>query len=196
MAQSDDIWRLIADLDGPPPRRERAVEQLVGMGAEAFDVLIMVVESGEGRKAWFATEVLGQLNDPRVFPVLVRALRSAHPMVGSTAVKALLRFDVCDVLDALVEALPYANIMAQQSIVLALQRLGDERAVPTLLDQLTAAESSTIRSGIIQTLGKLGDPRAIPAIRDCLDDENHHVRDWSAAALEQLGAAPDAGLRY
>lgn len=191
MPEADRIQRLIAALGGPSARRQRAEDELLKMGPAAFDALVAAVESGEGRIAWFATAVLGRLDDPRTFSALVKALRSENPMVGSTAVKALETLGGPDALEPMIEALPGANIMTQQSIILAVQRMNDARVVPLLIDCLEGAGSPTLRTGIIQTLGMLGDPRAIPSVRRYRDDDDAHVRDACAVALEQLGAPDD-----
>jgi HEAT repeat protein len=187
MTPSDEIARLIAALEGDSDPRALAQARLIQLGGAVVEPLMAVVCAQEGRKAWAAAEVLGELADPRAWPVLVDALSSANPMLGVSATKALLRYTGADVLPDFVAALPQAHVIVQQTIILALQRLGDRRAVTLLIDQLSQTESSTIRTALVQTLGKLGDPRAIPALRACLDDENHHVREWSAEALKWLG---------
>jgi HEAT repeat protein len=187
MSQADEITRLIAALDREPERRAQAQARLIQLGSAVVEPLVAVVCAQEGRRAWTAAEVLGELADQRAWPVLVDALRSANPMLGVSAAKALMKYPGADVLPCFVAALPQAHVMAQQTIILALQRLGDRRAVTLLIDQLRQAESPTIRTALVQTLGKLGDPRAIPALRAALHDENHHVREWAAEALKWLG---------
>ncbi len=192
MTEPDQIALLIAALEGEPDQRAQAQARLIELGSLVVEPLMAVVGAQEGRKAWTAAEVLGELADQRAWPVLVDALRSANPMLGVSATKALMKYPGADVLPPLVAALPYAHVMAQQTIILTLQRLGDRRAVTLLIDQLSQTPSPTIRTALVQTLGKLGDLRAIPALRACLDDENHHVREWSAQALKWLGD-PSAG---
>ena len=186
MLSNDVISELIAALDGASDQCAKAQAQLLQMGDVIVETLVSVVEAQKGRKAWAAAEVLGELADQRAWPALVAALRSENPMLSVMATKALLKYPDVEVLLPLVDALPYANIMAQQTIIGALQRLGDNRAVPYLVEQLKQTMSPLIRTAIVQTLGKLGDPSAIPAIRACLGDEDLHVREWSSVALKQL----------
>jgi HEAT repeat protein len=192
MSQPDEITLLIAALDGEPEQRAQAQARLIELGSAVVEPLAALVCAQQGRRAWTAADVLGELADERAWPVLVNALRAANAMLGVSAAKALLKYPGVDVLPIFVAALPQAHVMAQQTIIHALQHLGDRRAVPLLIDQLHQAESPTIRTALVQTLGKLGDPRAIPALRAALHDENHHVREWSAEALKWLGD-PAAG---
>ncbi len=186
MSSRDVVCQLIASLDGNPDQRAKAQVELIQMGHAIVEPLVVVVKAEEGRKAWAAAEVLGELTDKRAWSALVAALRSKNPMLGVAAAKALLKYTDKDALPPLVDALPYAAIMAQQTIIKALQLLGDSRAVPCLVEQLGQAVSPVIRTALVQALGKLGDPSAIPAIRACLDDEDHHVREWSSVVLKQL----------
>lgn len=187
MTSRDIIVRLIAALEGDPDQRAEAQAQLIQMGPVVVKPLVAVIKAEEGRKAWAAAEVLGVLADKRAWPALVTALRSKNPMLGVAAAKALLKYTDEDVLPPLVDALPHATIMTQQTIIKGLQRLGDSRAVTVLVTQLGQAASPVIRIALVQALGELGDPSAMPAIRACLNDEDHHVREWSAVILKQLG---------
>lgn len=189
MTQQHDIQNLIAALSGEPDERQEARIRLVALGDTVVEPLMALVAREQGRGAWTAVEILGELADERAFPTLVAALDSDNPMLAGMAVQALLHFEEQDILPHLVKALPHVHIMTQQNIILALQDLADKRAVHLLIEQLDQVESPTIRTAIIKTLGELGDPSAIEAIRPYEADSNHHVREWTAVALTQLEAA-------
>lgn len=184
---ADELTDLVEALGGDEFQRARARQRLLEIGEPALESLFEVVQVGQGRKAWIAADLLGEMRDSRALPVLTSALHSDNATLSSMAVKSLLRFDDLDPVPILVENLPHAHLMTQQTIVLALQRLGDCRAVEPLIEYLARVESSTLRCGVIQTLGKLGDKRAIPAVKMWVDDSDHHVREWAATALKQLG---------
>ncbi len=191
MAELAEIQNLIQALKGETDQRKQAQTRLVELGEMAIEPLIETVRAGNGRATWAAAEVLGELADPRAFPTLVGALRSDDLLLSGIALKGLLAYEDQDILPYLLEALPYVHIMTQQNIVLALQRLADNRSVNDLIEQLDQIDSPTIRTAIIQTLGKIGDPAAIPAIRACLNDADHHVREWAVTAIKQLGNIPE-----
>jgi HEAT repeat protein len=67
----------------------------------------------------------------------------------------------------------------------------DTRVVDALLEILQLTGSPTIRHSIIKVLGTLGDKRAIPIIRTFETDDDHHVREWTTIALEQLESTAD-----
>jgi HEAT repeat protein len=186
MVHVDEIQRLILALQRDPDTRSKARVRLIEIGAPAVGPLLQAVQSEHGPQAWIAADLLGELRDPRALPALIDALRVSNATLSSMAVKSLLRFDNLDPVPILIDALPHAHLMTQQTIVLALKRLADGRALFPLLDYLAGVESPTLRCGVIQALGALGDPRAIPAIQQWIDDEDHHVREWAVIALQQL----------
>jgi HEAT repeat protein len=185
-----EIERCIAELDGSDLVRSLAHSRLVTLGSDAVPPLINTMQAQTGRKAWEAAQILGELADPRGFQPLLELLHSRNPLLGEAAVKALLRYQEEDILPYLLDALPQAHIIVQQSMILVLERLADPRAADTLMSLLPALDSPTLRCVVIRTLASLGTMQAIPLITSYLDDENHHVREWAANALERLGAAP------
>jgi HEAT repeat protein len=71
------------------------------------------------------------------------------------------------------------------SAALALGRIGDRRAVESLI--LALADSDTfVRESAISALGKLGDPRSVNALCAALNDSNDFVRFDAATALGEL----------
>lgn len=186
-----DIARLIEQLTGEPPLRQAARTRLLELGPAAVPELIATLNAGTGREAWAAITVLSEMADPQALPALLDALNSPNNLISSVAVEALLRYHgrtAVDLVQVLLAALPAAPPMTGQSIILVLQRMGDQRAVPGLADLLRQTDSHVIRYAIIRALGELGDPSVIPLIRSYADDDNHHVREWVVVALRQLGA--------
>ena len=186
MTEWDQMMSLIDALAGEPAERARARAQLLQMGAKAVEPLVQTMLSQNGRQAQAAAEMLGEFAEPGALDPLFTALCSPNPLLGWAALKSILRYPADETLIRLVEALPDAHLMVQQSMVLAMQELQDRRAVPALIRQLNEVESPTMRYAIIQTLGVLGDPQAIPAILAHENDADHHVREWVAVALRQL----------
>lgn len=184
-----NITALIDALDNDPELRTQAQKSLVALGAEAVEPLIAAVRAESGRKVWGALQVLGEMGDVRALPVILESLRSSTPIIISAAVAALQKFPNEDIAMHLIDALPHTRGMGQQDMIVVLQRLGDTRAIPLLIEQLGTVESPPLRVAIIQALGKLGDTSAIPVIKAYADDPDHHVRDWVVVALEQLGGA-------
>lgn len=181
------IAALIDALDNDPEPRAQAHKSLMALGAEVVEPLIATVRAEAGRKSWGALQVLGDLGDERALPVILDALRSPTPIIISAAVLALQKFPNQDVALHLIAALPYTRGMGQQDMIVTLQRLGDTRAVPLLIEQLKTVEAPPLRVAIIQALGNMGDASVIPVIKAYADDPDHHVRDRVVSVLEQLG---------
>jgi len=74
----------------------------------------------------------------------------------------------------------------RQKAAWALVNLG-EQAVEDVSDALEKGEFSDLRYKSAWILGKIGSPRAVdPLCRSMLNDPDHVVREWSAAALEAI----------
>lgn len=183
-----EIPQLLLALKGDLAQRQPAYTRLVEMGADAVEPLIELVQAEVGREARSAADILGDIGDERAFPVLVVALRSDNLLLAGSAVSALEKFTRHDILPCLLDALPHVRIMTQQAILLAIQRLGDVRAVAPLVKLLSEADTPLLRTAVIKILGELGDPSAAPMIRSFADDPDHHVRDWVRIVLAKFDA--------
>ena len=186
MALDDEIQTCILALSGSHEERQAARDALIALGPPVVEPLLGVLRNGEKRSAVGAAEVLGALADPRAFDALAATITSPNPMLGGVALKGLLNYRQPDTTPILLDALPVAHIIVQQSIILAFQRHPDPRAVEPFLAHLETVDEPTLVCGIIQVLGILGDAQAIPAVRARQHDANQHVRDWAEVALKQL----------
>jgi hypothetical protein len=93
---------------------------------------------------------------------------------------------------------------AKGNAVAALGLLGDERAVPVLVEHLENEKDANLRFQIVKALGWLKSPKAVPALEKALKDPDEHVRNGAAMALkgitgkdypvEQPPFAPGPGL--
>lgn len=182
------INQLLTALRGEAREREAAQAQLVAMGAAVVEPLIAMVTAAVGREARAAAEVLGEIGDERAFQPLVTALRSDNLLLAGSAVVALEKYKAHDVVAHFLEALPQVRIMTQQSLLLALQRAGDHKAVAPLLHLLQTAESPVLRVALIKVLGELGDATILPTIHLFVNDEDHHVRDWAQAVITKFAS--------
>lgn len=70
--------------------------------------------------------------------------------------------------------------------VSALGLLGDERAVPVLIDHLENEENNNLRLQIVKTLGWIGSTNAMPALEKALQDKYPFVRQQAATVLKEI----------
>ncbi len=68
----------------------------------------------------------------------------------------------------------------------ALGLLGDERAVPVLVEYLGHSPNSHLRLEIARALGWIGSPTAVPALEKALTDDYPFVRERAAIALKKI----------
>ncbi len=133
--------------------------------------------------------ILGRLEGSAVERALVRLL--GQPSVRKEATEALVRYG-SRITELLMEHLEAEDIETRKAAVFALGRIGDARAVPSLIgvlgvdDELTAAASGA--------LAMIGDQRAFEPLIDLLSHSNMAVRHSAVAALNSLGN-PEMGRR-
>lgn len=70
--------------------------------------------------------------------------------------------------------------------VVALGVLGDERAVPVLVEHLRHSDNDSLRLQIVKALGWIGGAQAVPALEEALKDKYPFVRKQAATALRAL----------
>ncbi len=68
----------------------------------------------------------------------------------------------------------------------ALGLLGDERAVPLLIEHLENEENDNLRLQIVRALGWIGSESAVPALEKALADKYPYVRQQAAIALKKI----------
>lgn len=97
--------------------------------------------------------------------------------------------------EGLIRALKDKDYLTRKEAARALKKVGDERAVPALIESLRYKSwhsdyvvLSSVRENSAEALGKIRDTRAIPAlIQSMEDDPDEEVRLKAALALGELG---------
>ena len=88
--------------------------------------------------------------------------------------------------DSLIEALDYNNLLVRESIIKALGRIGDPKAVPFLAPALSD-KSFAIKFSAIQALEKIKDPRAIQYLKNSVaNDSDEQIKEAAVAAIKRL----------
>ncbi len=184
--------RAIRDVRGARAwsERARAAEVLGLLGvAEAVPALVEALrdpyEDTLSVKVVVA-EALARIRDPAVIPLLVKELRVIDEWSSPRVAEALVRFR-STATPFLVELLREdersgAAVWAAR----VLGRIGDQTAVPTLMERLRDRQDA-MRTAAAEALGAIGDRRAIRAlIQATLRDPIAQVRAHAAAALGRL----------
>jgi HEAT repeat protein len=86
------------------------------------------------------------------------------------------------------DSLAARDVEIRRRAALTLNSLGDNRGVPTMIDDLTKATGRD-RDNVVVALRVLKDERAIPGLREALKDKSAYVRGIAVAALGEMKAA-------
>ncbi|MEM4390105.1 MAG: HEAT repeat domain-containing protein [Candidatus Micrarchaeia archaeon] len=118
-------------------------------------------------------------------------LKNKDPWIRHNAVEALgrlgLKHDVVrEAVPELIEAL--ADPLLRADVARALGMIGDERAVPALIECLNDGNRE-VRGNATEALGYIRDRRSVPALIEKLSDENARVRFSAALSLGRIGDA-------
>ncbi len=146
--------------------------------------------SDKERVRFAASDALVAVGDPAV-PALIRQLRVDDAEMCRQVVFVLgqigegARAAIPDLIDLLLNEPDLRPAVAP-----ALGRIGDEAAVPALI-QILESGDARLHSNVIGTLGAIGPPAKppVPLLIEIVDAERHwHVRREAVIALGQIGA--------
>jgi HEAT repeat protein len=135
------------------------------------------------RDAEVRCAILGALDaigDMRAASVFIRALNDNDEGVRAASYYSYMIMQPAAVPE-LTKALRRQDAEIQFRVIDSLERVGDARAVPALLQALKGERD--LRPSIIRALGDIGDTRAIPSLISCLRDTDADVRRSAVFAL-------------
>jgi HEAT repeat protein len=131
--------------------------------------------------------MLGKLQVSSAVPVLVEGLRREEKLKSASWESGWLemRPSLDEIRNYLIESQIYT--------LFALGSIGDNSAVPGVLEQ-TENQDSSVRRMAVYVLGALKDPSAIPRLNTMLNDVDEDVRWTAALSLAQLNNSDGAHL--
>ncbi|MBP1928738.1 HEAT repeat protein [Methanolinea mesophila] len=196
--------------------RWKAAEALARIGPPAVDALIEALADPDDDVRWKAAIALGEIGDPRGVAPLIGVLSDPDRFVQSRAAQALGMIGAPAV-DALTTVLGDEEGGVHWGAVLALEKIGDPRAVPALvkasadpggevnpeivaaidgmgdagfreLEQLLKSGEPRLRQNAVRVLGRLGREEAIAPLLQMLEHADGETRLLVGEALRNLGA--------
>ena len=120
-------------------------------------------------------------------PIVIRPLMFAglsDPSLRAQSLEAVVEIGNSG-LSELLEIVESRNPLTSVDAVTALGRIGDERAVPSLLMMLDHADAG-LRSTIAEALGRIGDRSALARIVELLSDPSEAVQRNAVLAVQKL----------
>ena len=125
-------------------------------------------------------------DDERRFAVFKRMVTSDNAIIGQAALHGIAIIDPLPIINFLIQSLPHMHHMVLPHCIQLLGKHYDADVRALLLHYLQTTNEPVIKYTIINILGDVNDKKSIPIIEAHLQDENHHVRSYSEAALTNL----------
>ncbi len=166
---------------------------LVRMGSPAVNPLVELLEEADEQTTVDCLYLLGEIQDRRAVPTLIRYLEDPRDDVRMYAVSSLLKVGGGRAVEAVLSRLSREGRALEGFIVDCLVRYG-RKTVEPIVQALSAGDVRTRREAAY-LLGRIGDPLAAEPLAAALSDPDPHVRENAAFALGSLDVAPDVG-RY
>ncbi len=187
---------LLSDLQSNDYRvRVSAVEQLGKIrNEEAFAILTNIVARKEEywRVRIKAIHIIGKIADPRSSDLLINVfanpfLNEECPSLKWTTALALGNFkNDSRVIEVLIGALDYDNILIREAAIQSLGNIGASSAVPLLIKALND-KSFAVRANAITALGKIGSSEAIPYLEKAAEiADDPVIKSKAILALKAL----------
>ena len=139
-----------------------------------------------------ALESIVNIDHPRVFPEIVKALSDRNPNVRSTAA------DFLGALGNKEAVIPLINKLGDHSVEVRMrsaESLGDlligEKNSPSALIKALQDPNELVRIAVAESLGAIGDKRALRALWKAIHDASPLVRGYIAEAIGELGDLKD-----
>ena len=165
---------------------------LMTLGETALPPIFAAIRGQDDRRAQVAIRLMGQIQSPAAYPVLIDALKSQALGRRVDAIRALSFLPGDAPKEAIEEALKsdLEEVAIAATQAFAANDGGD--AVPRLLDALDVSLHShrtQLSQSLIEVLGRLGDERAVPRLSAALERKPLIRRaHWHAAQLAAVDA--------
>ena len=164
--------------------RWKAAEALAKIGTPAVDALIEALEDPDDDVRWKAAIALGEIGDPRAIAPLIRTLSDQDRFVQSRAAQALAMIGAPAV-DPLVRVLDEGQTDIRWGVVLALDKIGDPRAVRGLV-MASGDPGDEVNAEIVTAIDDMGDGGLLELER-LLKSKERDVRHKTVRVLGELG---------
>jgi HEAT repeat protein len=180
-SKQGEARKLLAQL-ADATKRERAVQDLIRMGADAVPSLIEALQTKDENLLPYYQRILAQI--PLATPALIKTLREAHPLVRGRVAEIFGISKDRAAAPILLDALQGEYYTVRSRAALALGEIGDRKAIRPLLIALKDKEDE-VRSAACLALGSFKDSSTFDEITNVLlDDPKIEVRQAAARALD------------
>ena len=174
--------------DPRPAVRDRALDRLVEAGAAAVEPLMEAARESSSTEVRAAVVFgLGRINHPRAAEGVRSAMSDTHRDVRIAAARmAGLNADAA-ALGPLMDMMRGDDPAARRQAAEALGRIGDRRAIPTLLAASAHTSDRFVEHAILYALIRLRSPEHLIS---ALKDRNPRIQKAALIALDQMEGRP------
>jgi HEAT repeat protein len=164
-------------------RRNTCMEALVRLGAAAIPSLPQLIEDEDPDVRKFGVDILGSIDDVKVFQPLLEALEDREDNVAAAAAEYLGRKKHGPAVPSLVQGLDGGGFWMKYSCIRALGEIGDPSAGDAVL---RLAGEKGLRKVALEALGMMGTGEAEPFILKGLQSEDRGLRKIAVLAAARL----------
>jgi|Deesub1362B_J571_1020462.scaffolds.fasta_scaffold00029_139 HEAT repeat protein len=166
--------------------KDRDIEKLRIKGDVKGLIKLLKDENPKVRAS--AAEALGDFDQPEVTESLIEALKDEDRHVRWNSAKSLeyLCRDRVDRIEILIKSFIHSKSVFQKvSLAWLLGRIGDEKAIPSLIESFESGDKFVRRASII-AMGRIGDKRSLPYLITVLKDNDPILRKRTVEALGRI----------
>jgi HEAT repeat protein len=148
------------------------------------------LQSPQWQLRWKAAESLGKMRHQEALEPLIELLEDPQEEVRATVSQALGLLGRAEAVEPILNRLrKEARLSVVRHIVLALGRIGDERALKPILTMVGNDKVDwNLRCDGLRALGHLEDSRAVPTLAKFMDHSNKYMREAAFHALEEINS--------
>ncbi len=166
--------------------RTAGVEGLTRTGKKAIKKIIQAIDAEQWELSKLLVDVLGDIGDPEVIPVLIKLTSSSQQNLSTAAIEALGKIGTEDVIPCITELLNKKEIYIVFSAIEALANLGKKGARLPLENIVPLMDDPLLKKAAYDLLGSTHDPLVASYLIEGIKDNKRSNRDAAARALLQL----------
>ncbi len=166
--------------------RTAGVEGLTKTGKKAIKHIIRAIDADQWELSKLLVDVLGDIGDPEVIPVLIKLTSSPQQNLSTAATEALGKIGTEDVIPSITGLLKQKEIYIVFSAIEALANLGKKGFKIPIADIVPLMDDPLLKKAAFDLLGATHDPVVVSYLIEGIKDNKRSNRDAAARSLLQL----------
>ncbi len=164
--------------------RNLSFEMLCEIGGDSLEEMINLLKDNDRDLRKFATDILGELCDPRSVNALIEAMEDSDVNVAAGAAESLGKIRDPKAVPELIRRLD-RDVWMQCSVIKSLSGFDDTRATEALVNILPLLSGMSLYSAVT-AIGEVGDKQVIPTLIELLNTDNKAFQGAIVTALDKI----------